>query len=261
MLEINTFDLHLGKLSWAEETGEDCDLKILSDRFTEAFDYLLGNSLVHPIDKILIPIGNDFFNSDNAYPTTTTTNGTYQHDDTRWQKIFRTGWNLYREQIDRCKEIAPVHIITVPGNHDYQKTFYLGEVLSALYASDDNVLVDDNPMARKYVQYGQTLLGFTHGNQKNESEKRLSMLMQQEAREQWANSRFAEWHLGDIHHEKVVKYVSTEDHGGLIVRYLRSLSPTDAWHYQKGFVGAQKGAEAYVFDIDNGRVATYYYNV
>ncbi len=261
LLELNTFDLHLGKLAWAEETGEDYDWKIAKQRFSEAFDTLLERAQSHDIEEILIPIGNDFFNSDNSYPTTTTTNGTYQHDDDRWQKIFRNGWRLYKEKIDQCKEVAPVRLISIPGNHDYQKTFYLGEVLWAMYANDKNVIVDNSPKARKYMLYGNTLLGFTHGNSKNESEKRLAQLMQQEARQEWAQAKFAEWHMGDIHHTKTVRYVSAEDHGGLVLRYLRSMASTDAWHYRKGFVGAQKGAEAFVFDKEYGMIANYFYNI
>ena len=65
MLEVNIFDLHFGKLCWNGETGEDYDTKIASKRFHNAIDDIVGKAIFHDVDKIVFPVGNDFFNSDN----------------------------------------------------------------------------------------------------------------------------------------------------------------------------------------------------
>jgi hypothetical protein len=261
LLLINIFDLHLGKLAWHEETGEDYDIKIAEERFHAAVDDLTRKASGFEVDRIVLPVGNDFFNSDNDMPSSVTSNGTPQENDSRWQKIFRKGCQMYSEAILRLSHVAPVEVITVPGNHDTQKTFYLGEVLWGRFFNDENVTVLNPPGKRAYIDYGKTLLGFTHGNAKDESEKRLVQLMQIEQREKWGKVKYAEWLLGDVHHSRTVKLVAGEDHQGVMLRYMRSLSGTDAWHHQKGFIGQQKGAEAYLYSRDRGPAAAFYYMV
>ena len=109
LLEVNIPDLHLGKQSWAEETGfRNYDIKIAAQRYRDAFDDMLSRVLKeNKFDEILFVVGNDLFNSDNAYPITTTTAGTPQQDDARWQKVFRLGRQLMIESILKLEKIAP----------------------------------------------------------------------------------------------------------------------------------------------------------
>jgi len=89
LLEIALFDLHLGKLAWAGETGENFDTKIARERFLGMLTDILGKARGFDYHEILFPIGNDFFNSDNLHNTTTA--GTPQDEDLRWQKTFDAG--------------------------------------------------------------------------------------------------------------------------------------------------------------------------
>ena len=262
LLEINIFDLHLGKLGWHEETGSmSYDSKIAAKRFMEALVGLVTKSKGFPIERILLPIANDFFNSDNAYPYPMTTKGTPQQDDLRWQQTFRIGWNLLATGINYLSSLAPVEIKTVPGNHDFMKSFYLGEVLSVYYANNPNVTVDNSPNPHKFFLYGKNLIGFTHGNTKDIPLARLTTLMPVLVPELWAKAKFREWHLGDIHHKKVWKLKGEHDEGGVNIRYMRSLAGDDAWHHSKGFRGAIKGAEAYIWDYNYGMTANINYNI
>ena len=135
MLEVNIFDLHFGKLCWNGETGEDYDTKIASKRFHNAIDDIVGKAVFHDVDKIVFPVGNDFFNSDNL--RNTTTNLTPQDEDLRWQKTYTNGRKLIVEGIDKLRTIAPVDVVIVQGNHDFQRSFYLGDSLTAGDASGD----------------------------------------------------------------------------------------------------------------------------
>jgi len=206
-------------------------------------------------------VGNDFFHSDNSFPYPQTTNGTPQQTDLRWQKSFREGRKLIMEVINFLSQFADVDIVVIPGNHDFQKSFYLGDVLEMAYSKNSNVTVDNRACVRKYYQYYNNLVGFSHGSPKNETEKRLLFLMPQEVPELWAKTKFREWHLGDRHHKRVIQLKSDLDHQGIIIRYMRSLTGDDAWHARKGFIGAQKGAEAYLYHKKYGMIANFNYNI
>lgn len=260
-LEIDIFDLHLGKLGWKEEVGENYDNKIARKRFMSAIHGLYKYAKGFKVDKILFPVGNDFFNSDSDYPYPQTTAGTPQENDLRWQKSYRTGRKLICEAIDTLSQIAPVHVPIVPGNHDLQKSFYLGDLLDVKYENNANVTIDNTAALRKYFQYHNNMIGFAHGRPSNEGEQRLLMLMPQEQPIMFSKTKFREWHLGDIHHKKKVKVRDEEDFSGIVLRYMRTMKGTDSWENSKGFKGAIKGAEAYVWDKNYGMIANFNYNI
>lgn len=252
------FDLHLGKLAWGEETGDDYDIKIAEARFRDAINDLVAKASVN-YDKILFIVGNDIFNSDKSFPYSMTTAGTPQHDDLRWQKMFRTGIRLIVEAINKLAMIAPVDVVTVFSNHDHERVFYLGEVISAVFENHPNVMIDNSPKPRKYYQWGCNLLGLAHGH--NEKPDLLPLLMAQEAKIEWGSTWYREWLLGHLHHKKQYLTQSSKDYNGVKVTYLTSPSSADAWHGAKGFVGAIKGAEAFIYDGLEGLVATYTHNI
>jgi len=253
LLEVNIFDLHLGKHAWHEETGEDYDLKIASELFLDCLSDLMKHGLNYGLERILFPVGNDFFNVDNRINTTS--NGTPQSEDTRWQKTFRVGRRLIMDGIEALSQKAPVDIIVVPGNHDFERTFYLGEVLEAVYTNNQNVNVNNGANPRKYYQYGDNLIGFTHG--KDEKILDLPLIMASEAPDLWAATKYREWHLGHIHHKKEIKWVSIQEQKGATVRFMRSLTPPDGWHHQKGYVGNTRSGEAYVWHRTDGLIGQF----
>jgi hypothetical protein len=155
MVEINIFDLHLGKFAWREETNHDYDLKIAMGIFNDCIDHFIESVKNVNVDKFLIPIGNDFFNSDYSYPYNRTTKGTPQENDTRWQHIFRKGRQLLIDNINKLVQIAPVDIVMIPGNHDYEKIFYLGDSLQGWFHNNENVNVNNlaAPIGLEVVEF------------------------------------------------------------------------------------------------------------
>lgn len=247
LYEIDMPDIHFGRLTWADESGEDYDIKIARDAVLIALDKLLAWGQEYPISKILLPLGNDFFNVNSK--TNTTVHGTPQQEDTRWSKTFTKGRQLLAEVINRCSAIAPVDVLIIPGNHDEEKMFYLGEVLDAQYSGNPNVNVDNSPKSRKYYLHGVNLIGFAHGY--DEKLYKLPTLMALEAKDMWAKCKYAEWHTGDKHH----KFDTQED--GITVRILRALAAKDAWTFNNGFVGAVRAAESFLWHPEQGLVAQF----
>jgi hypothetical protein len=252
LYEIAMPDIHFGRLTWHEESGQDFDIKIAESVVRETLQQLLQYSKNFEIGKILFPLGNDFFNSNNK--SNTTVNGTLQQEDTRWQKTFRAGRRLATEMIDACAEIAPVDVLFVLGNHSEEKEFYLGDALECWYHNNKNVQIDNGAMSRKYYSFGKVLLGFTHGN--TEATKKLPNLMQFEVPKLWGDSIYREWHTGDKHH-KMDFVLEVDEQVGIVIRILRSLVPADAWTFSHGFVGSQRAAEAFLWHPESGLIAQF----
>lgn len=257
LLEVNIFDLHFGKLCWSGETGEDYDTKIASKRFHSAIDDIIQKASGHNIAQIVFPVGNDFFNSDGK--ENQTSNNTPQDEDLRWMKTFRNGRKLIVEGIEKLKQIAPVDVVVVQGNHDFERSFYLGDSLEAWFRNDKNVSVNNDATPRKYVKFGQNLIGLTHGN--NEKVADLPLLMASEKKELWSDTRFHEWHLGHFHHKKQIKFQSVDEQKGCVIRFMRSLSGTDAWHNLKGYTQNVQSAEAFIWHPSDGMIVHLFFNL
>jgi hypothetical protein len=250
--EIDIPDLHFGRLAWDKETGEDYDVTIARDAVRTVLSKLIERSSHLPIDKILLPIGNDFFNVNSKMNTTV--RGTPQQEDTRWQKTYVLGRKLAQEMIETCLQIAPVDVLIIPGNHDEEKVFYMGDALQLKYEDHPHVHVDNSPKSRKYYSYGKCLVQFAHGY--SEKLYKLPAIMANEAPQEWAASIAGnrEIHSGDKHHK--LSFDESEDLG-VTIRILRALTAVDAWTFNGGFIGAVRAAESFVWDKEEGVIAQF----
>ncbi len=245
--EITFPDVHFGRLAWGAETGDDYDINIAERDLNNVFDELLSYTKFFQVSQIVLPFMGDFFNSDNL--ENSTSHGTPQQEDTRWKKTFSKGCKLARTIIDKCATIAPVDVLVITGNHDEQRSFYMGEVLDAYYTNSKNVTVDNSPRNRKYRLVGKTLLGFAHGYY--EKLDKLGSVMADEAPELWAKSQIREMHTGDKHR----KFDASEE-TGVTLRILRALAATDAWTYNKAFK-SQRAVESFMWHPNKGLVGQF----
>lgn len=259
LLEISIFDLHIGKLAWGGETFENYDVKIARHRFLTSIEKLLRNASGFNYERILFPVGNDFFNSDTILNTTT--KGTPQDEDLRWQKTFDVGTRLLVDAINLLKQSGvPVDVVVIPGNHDFERSYYMGKYLEAWFSQDPAVNINNHASPRKYYRYGNLLLGLTHGSEEKEASLPMLMATDIESKPLWSETKFHEWHLGHIHRKRTVQYdinksrLLNEDLG-VTIRYLSSLTGTEEWHHKKGFVGSTKAADGFVWNYEFGLVA------
>lgn len=192
------------------------------------------------IEKFLLPIGNDFFNTDNL--NYTTTKGTQQRDNSTWQESFRYGWRTVIASINYLLQYAPVDIVIVQGNHDYEKSFYLGDLLLAYFDSNDHVQIDNGLNSpRKYYMYNDILIGFTHGDKEKVSE--LPLLMATEVPELWAAAKHREFHTGHLHKQETTEIQT------VLIRIMPALCGTDEWHKLMGYNSIRK-AQGYVWGAE-----------
>jgi hypothetical protein len=256
LLEVDIFDAHFGKLCWGKESGQDYDLKIATQLYGEAVEGLLARAGGYPIREILLPLGNDLFHVDN--PHNTTAAGTPQDCDGRSHKVFSEGRAAMKNTIDRLRQIAPVQVLMVPGNHDPESVFYLGEVLQGWFHRTPGVTIDNSPLLRKYHRYGVNLLGFTHGNK--ERHHNLPLLMATEQKAAWAATKFREFHIGHFHKLNTIHFQPVQEFNSIRVRTLSSLTPPDAWHKSMGYEGL-RAAQAFVWDAADGCIGQLAFNV
>jgi hypothetical protein len=250
LYEESIYDPHFGKLAWGEETGHpDYDLDIALDYYSRASEELLGRASTYPIEKIMIPVGNDLFHIDSRNGTTH--RGTAMDYDSRFEKIFQAGTDAVIENINRLSSVAPVHVVMVRGNHDTMPVWHLGHALGLVFRDHKHITVDNSPKQRKYYRHGKCGFLLTHGDKANRRQGgEYSKLFANEAPEIWSSTIHREAHVGHLHTEIVRQDI------GFTVRWLPALCESDAWHADSGFVGNIPMAMGMVWNADEGKVAT-----
>lgn len=244
-LEIGLYDVHLGKFAWNKETGNDYDLKIAETLYRKTLDDLLAKANVYRIKKIIIVFGNDFYHYDNMEKTTS--GGTPQDTDTRLHKMYAKGLDLAFETVEKCLAIAPVEFYYVPSNHDKLMGYFASETIYRCYKGNPRMTyINVNPIARKYVRIGNALIGLTHGEK--ETKENIKTVMQVEEPIQWAETLVHEFHSGHFHSLK------KEESNGLMIWNLPSITATDVYHHEKGWVGAIQRGMAFVWNDDGSKV-------
>lgn len=241
MVEVNIADLHLGKLCWRGDTGNNFDYKIARDTYYQLINDTIARlqPIKDDIDYIHFVVSNDYFNSDTADKLTT--GGTRQDTDVRWQKLFDTGVEMLCSGVDILIDIAPVHIMYTPSNHDEMAMYYAIKFIEAWFRNNELVTFDSKPMPRKYLKYGETLIGYAHGDKIKPA--KLASLMAIEAAALWGETAYREFHTAHLHSEHSI----VEDNG-VIVRRVASPTASDTWHVKSGYVGAVRKAQVFVYD-------------
>jgi len=254
---IEIVDPHHGALSWAPETGTHWDTKLSISEHRCAHYHFLDKINAEETEKILLRLGDDIFHFDKLLDgkAGTTQAGTVQDIDTRWQKLFMEVCELCVELITATVNRVPdVDVIIIPGNHDYQTSFYLGQFLEAYFQNDERISFDTTPRMRKYYRWGCVLLGMTHQPGKRLGINSLADKIREEARKDWGECNYVEFHMGDEHHEEVIDKTGT----GVVIRKLRGLVPNDSWHHDEGF-SSHRGAQMFIYDKVTGLEEIHYY--
>lgn len=232
--EISLPDIHYGKLT-------ELSIEAAEEQFMSTIHNLVEKAKGLDIEKFILPIGNDGMNSEGM--RFTTTKGTFQHDSIGWRESFQGYCMLMTRAIDYLKAKAPVQIVVVSGNHDFERMFYAGDFIKGWYRNDKNVVVDNSMESRKYVEYGVNMIMYTHGDKERPSE--MPLIMATEQPEMFARCSVREVHCGHLHKEMVNEY------RGIKVRFIPSICANDDWHKTMGYSAIRTG-QAYIWSKTNG---------
>lgn len=248
LLLINISDLHLGMLAWAKESGESYDHKIAVERFKALVLDIIAKTSMYDYEKIVIVKGNDFFNTDNSQNTTT--KGTQQFNDIRWQKMFDVGCDLFVWFIQTVAEHfsnTPIETELVEGNHDLTTSYYLAKYLWAFFKNDPSITIDISPMLHKGFAFGNTALLFTHG----EAETKNLDWVYREFRHLIGETKVTEIHAGHEHRVRV------EEKNGVFIYKNPSPSPLSSWAYAQGYNNVPQTITR-IYDKTNGLIHQVY---
>jgi len=245
LLIVDPADIHIGKLATAFETGDSYNVEIAINRVMDGVRGIIQKSQGFNIDQILFVAGNDILHTDSAKRTTTS--GTPQDTDGMFYENFLSAKKLYIEVIELLMQVADIHFVFNPSNHDYQSGFFLADVIQSWFRNSSNITFDCSISHRKYYRYGNNLIGTTHGDGAKPQD--LPMLMAVEAKDMWADTTHRYVFSHHLHH-KVSK-----DFIGCVVESLRSPSGTDSWHHRNGYQHATKAVEGFIHHKEFGQVA------
>lgn len=254
-LEIAPLDAHIGKLAWLWETlYRNYDTNLSLEDLSYVIDkHLEWGSLFKP-SVIEYVLGQDMFHVDNM--ASHTTGGDHTLDvDGRITKILQKSLGVILKSVYKCRQVAPVKIRWVPGNHDFFASFALASILKEHFRNDKYVEVDITNASRKAVLWGNLLVGWTHRivGRHNTWGNELAQAFP----ELWGKSKFREWHHGDQHKKQNVKAWPVFTSGGVLCRQLTALSPVDKWHFENLYTDAIPGGESFLWSKDMGVFANF----
>jgi hypothetical protein len=250
LLVIDPSDIHVGKLAVAAESGEDYNIEIAVRRTIEGVFELLSHASGFDIDQVVFIIGNDALHVDN--PKRTTTSGTPQDTDGQWFEAFYAAKEMYVKCIELLMQIADVHVLYCPSNHDYSSGFFLADVLNSWFRQSPNVTFDTKITHRKYYQYHENMIEADHGDGCKLQD--TPMLMATEQPKMWSDTKFRYSYKHHIHHHV------GKDLIGVNVTSLRSPSAPDRWHSTNGYIN-MPAVEGFIHAKTKGRIAhfTHYF--
>lgn len=237
-------DFHLGMLAWADESGDDWDMKIAEDLFSRWFDAAFqkapdaGTGVINLLGDLA------HFDSLDAV---TPASGHVLDADTRYQKLVRYMIRMVRRVVDMALvKHKNVRLLIVQGNHDESGMIWLAEMFSTLYDNEPRVFVDTSPDVYKMVQHGKTTLFFTHGH-KCRFEV-VEPIMIAKFRKAFGESEYSYAHVGHLHHQKIV------ESRNMIVEQHRTLAAKDAYASRGGWMSG-RSANVITYSAEYGEVA------
>jgi hypothetical protein len=235
-------DPHFGMYAWWQDAGADFDLDIAESLTVSAVDRLVASAPRGSVG-LLLNLG-DMFHADNQ--RNETQSGHKLDVDGRWAKVQQVGLRAMIHCIRRMLEHHSRVIVRInKGNHDGHSSYALSLMLSCYFHSDPRVSVDLSPGVCWYHEFGNVLLGSTHGD--TVKGKDMGAVMAADKPQAWGRTTHRYWYVGHVHHKDVKEYP------GVIVEYVRTLAARDAWHQGQGY-RAGRDMQLVVFHQEHGEI-------
>lgn len=249
-LVLPMFDLHYGKQGIIRPDGTSYNRGEAEQNVITKTQELIDDVSHRNVEEVLLVVGSDHFHVDNHHGGTTgssANNSTLQDMDGLPAQILDEGCDLTLQQINMLRQLDTVkriRIVLIPGNHDRILSFALIKFIEAALSGEQGVEVIKNYNSRWYGTYGETLMGFDHGD--GIKKRDISNIVMAEARQHMSNTRETLFFGGHLHHE--VKL----DMGGLTYYQIASLSGADRWHEINGYTGARRQMTAFMIGETRG---------
>ena len=249
LLVIPLMDVHFGRFGSELELGTDYNLDIAKNDIINGLQNYLSKINIKDFGKVLLIIGQDFFNSSS---TGYTSSQRHKQDNCcNFRDMFIKGSELLIEIINMFNAYTSVKVMCIEGNHAREEEIMLFQLLKAWYRNDEDVNIDATPSPRKYFLWGKNLIGSTHGSDEKE---RIFGLMPQECPTLWGDTDYHCYIVGHLHHYKV------EEKNGVDVFVVPALCKNDSWTNKVGYK-AKRRTIAFIFDYNEGLIQQNYINL
>lgn len=261
LLVIPDVELHMGKLASKFDSTDSYDYKKALYRYVKIILEAEKVQQTYHAKEICMTIGNDFFNTDTEQNTTTA--GTEQHNDTRFQQMISTGIVAHIWAIERMRKNCDKLIIKFnPGNHDFLTDYFLYMQLCDKYRNEKDVEIRSEVKDLRWTTglvWHNNLIIFCHGkgpDGKALNDDKLSELKDTMYRTESKGVDFITVLAGHLHNATENNY-SKKKKASNGVAVVRNGSPSGdgAWDAQNLY-SSDKSHQVYIFDANRGLYST-----
>jgi hypothetical protein len=257
-LEIMLTDHHFGKIPFSYKT-EDWTLGTAKAEYLKAIEYHLSKCPDN-VGTLILPIGNDLLHINSN--TGTTKRGTPMEYRENYHRLYSFVRDVIAGSVVSLSKRFNVEVVIVPGNHDEDACYRLGDYLEGLFNDSDRVKVRNSGHDRKYTLFGNSLILHTHG-EKVKPEK-LHDAFSIDVPELNSVAKFRYVHIGHLHKNMIQetwRRTIKDEYLGTEVEICPSLAPTDNWHFDNMYTGNQRRSKSFLYSKTGGKVAEWYYAI
>jgi len=242
---LNTYiisDLHIGQLSWPEETQDAWDTNTAEETLVRWFQQAIESS-PDAHTGLFIQLG-DLLDFDSMEPVTPTS-GNIMDVDSRYPHLVRVAIRAMRRIVRMLLEKHEhVHIMACDANHDPTAGIWLREWMAALYENEPRITVDTSPESYNAFEFGKVGVYAHHGHKRKPHN--VTDVIVSRFREIYGRTKYTYVHMGHLHHkEKESSVAVVEQHQTLA-------APSD--YAARGGYLAGRSAQAITYHREYGEV-------
>ena len=217
LVKIPIADAHIGLLTWHKEVGQDFDLTIAKDLYTDAVGRLISTS-PSASTCLLLDLGDTIHTDDQSNQTKASK---HQLDvDGRFDKQFDMVIHILTTMIDLALEKYKTVIFRkTRGNHDPDSSVAIGALLDAYYRNEPRVKIERSPSLFWHMKFGKTLHFSTHGHT-TRKQSVLPEIVAHDCRDIWSECTAGVYiDTGHVHHQQILetRTATCESHNSLAV--------------------------------------------
>ncbi len=236
-------DAHVGMMTWGQETGEDYDTRIATDRvrtwIARAVDALPPASLA-----VILDVG-DLTHADDQTNQTPKSKHVLDVDTRHFRTLDMTIAALAYAVEYALRRNDRVLVRILPGNHNATSYMAVLFALAERYRNKPRVEVQKIPGEFFVMEFGEVMLAAHHGD-KSKADRMTHYLADAYA-PIWGRTKHRFLWTGHLHHHK------SQDIGGLQWEQLRALTARDAYAVSHAYC-ARSQLQGVVYHKTRGEV-------
>lgn len=236
-------DVHVGMMAWGDETGEDYDTRIATDRVRSWIGRAVDASPASGT-AVILDVGDLTHADDHTNQTPQSKHGL--DVDTRHFRTLEMTIAALAYAIDyAARKHRKVIVRILPGNHNMNAYLAVMFALVERYRDEPRVEIQKEPGTFFVMEFGKVMLSAHHGD-KAKADRIVHFLADQYA-EIWGRTKHRFLFTGHLHHHK------SQDIGGVTWEQLRAITARDAYAVSHAYT-ARAQLQAITFHRQKGEI-------